>query len=394
MSQVPGHNPSASCRRNRGPLKGPRFFVVSAVLGSIVATLLLAPSLQAQAPATLNPDGKGNITFKPGLRMQTRYTYDNQTANNEFFTARVRVKTSGDVYGMATYNSEIKFDNTGRLAASPSAQVENAWMEFPVAKAPLAIRAGFYDAVFSRNALTSDSKLLTMDRSLIKDALTALGLADNTIGVLGHGRPQKGRYEYGVGVFDNLAFEDASSATARQARGTMQMARAGIHLLDPATPGGYGDFRGSYVGKGRRLSIAANVASLMKAYQGTDRFDITAVGVDLFFNQGPLCLESEYDDWREDVKVPVPGGKVDTHGTGWYVQGGYMVQPQVELAARYQERDADTGTFSNRLEWTTLGMNYYLRDHNLKIQGEYTIKREETGAIDNDLFQVQLQLDY
>ena len=357
--------------------------------------------LHAQAPATppspptLNPDGKGDFTYKPGLRLQTRFAYDQQTANNDFFIARLRLKTFGLAFGLATYYTEVKIDNTGRLATgTPLAQIENAWMEFPVAKTPLAIRAGFYDAPFSRNALTSDSRLLTLDRSLIKDALTTLGIADNTIGVTGHGRPVKGRYEYSVGVYDNLSFEDAPSATSRQARGPMEIARVGIHLLDPATQGGYGDYRGSYVGKGRRLSLAVNGASMMRAYVGPDRFDLSAWGADLFFNQGPFVLESEYDEWREDVKGVAPGGKVDTHGTGWYVQGGALVHPRIELAARYQERDADTGAFSNRLEWTTLAMNYYLRDHNLKLQTEYTLKREETGSVDNDLFQMQLQLDY
>ena len=61
-------------------------------------------------------------------------------------------------------------------------------MNFNVAK-NVNLRAGLYDFVFSRDALTSDSKLLLMDRSLIKDALTVLGFADNTVGVLVHGRP-------------------------------------------------------------------------------------------------------------------------------------------------------------------------------------------------------------
>jgi len=221
-----------------------------------------------------------------------------------------------------------------------------------------------------------------------------LGLADNTIGVLGHGRPSKGRYEYSVGVFDNLAFEDATSATARQARGMLEIARVGVHLWDPATPGGYGDYKASMIGQGRHLAIAVNGASMVNAYQGPDQFDLTAWGADLFFNQGPVVFQSEYDEWREDVQGTAPGGKVDTKGTGWFVQGGYLVHPRIELCARYQERDADAGVYFNRLDWTTVGMNYYLRDHNLKLQTEYSVKNEETAAVDNDLFQMQLQLDF
>jgi len=357
-----------------------------------MAVLLPTSPLEAQT-GYLTPDGKGDITFKPGLRLQPRYTYDNADANNDFFIARTRIKAAGEAFQMATYYAEIKLDNVGRFARVVNAEVENAWLNFPL-HPDLALRVGLYDAVFSRNALTSDSKLLLMDRSLIKDALTALGLADNTVGLLGHGRPFKGRFEYSVGMFDNLQFEQASAPTAKQADGTMQMARVGVHLLDPATPGGWADYRSSYVGQGRRLSIAANAAYLSKAHEGVDEFDITAWGADVFFNAGPFTLESEFDDFNEDVDVVTVGGKPDANGTGWYVQGGYLVRRPVELAVRYQERDADAGAFANRLQWTSVGLNFYIRDHNLKVQTDYTFKREQANESVNDLFQVQLQLDY
>jgi hypothetical protein len=71
-----------------------------------------------------------------------------------------------------------------------------------------------------------------------------------------------------------------------------------------------------------------------------------------------------------------------------------LVRKPVELAARYQERDADSGVFADRLRWTTVGVNVYLRDHNLKVQSDYTFKREHERGSQNDLFQLQLQLDY
>ena len=46
-------------------------------------------------------------------------------------------------------------------------------------------------------------KLLFMDRSLIKEQLTLVGMADNTDGVMLHGRPHCGRYEYAFGIFDS-----------------------------------------------------------------------------------------------------------------------------------------------------------------------------------------------
>lgn len=351
---------------------------------SLLATVALgvtAPWAHAQSP---------DITFTPGLRLQVRYAYDDIDGNNDFFIARTRLKGTGDAFGIAKYYAEIKLDNVGRFAREVNAQVENAWLDFPLVP-DLFLRVGLYDAVFSRNALTSDSKLLVMDRSLVKDELTALGLADNTVGALAHGRPFGGRAEYAAGIFDNLQFEQADAPTARQADGAMVMGRIVVHLVDPATPaGGYADYQSSYIGKGRRLSLGANAAYLSKARQGATEFDIHSWGGDVFFNTGALTLEAEYDRFEQAM----PGGTPDIPGAGWYVQGGYLFRGVVELAARHQELDPNTGVTGNRLRWTTVGVNRYLREHRLKIQADYTFKREQVSVVDNDVFQVQLQLDF
>jgi phosphate-selective porin len=349
-------------------------------------------TLKAQSQY-VTPDSTGNITFTPGLRIQTRYTYDQEDKNNDIFIRRLRLKGKGKVFDLAKYYFEVKIDNAGRFNRQPRAQVENAWLNFPV-NSDLAFRVGLYDMVFSRNALTSDSKLLLMDRSLIKGALTVLGLADNTVGVLVHGRPLGGKFTYGFGIFDNIGFEVAESEgnLARQADGGMISGRVVYDFLDPAPVGGYGDYKSSYIGQGQRLSIAANGAYLSKARIGDSEFDLFAWGVDLFFNNGPVTLEAEYDSYKEDVKN---GGTPDIVGNGWYAQAGYLLFSVVELAARYQELDANDNDDSDKLQWTSVGLNYYIRGHNLKIQAEYILKKEQgENSINNDLFQVQLQFDY
>jgi hypothetical protein len=68
----------------------------------------------------------------------------------------------------------------------------------------------------------------------------------------------------------------------------------------------------------------------------------------------------------------------------------------IEVAARHQQLDSDNsnGAFANRLSWTSVGFNTYLRAHGLKIQTEYTFKRERVTVTRNDGVQVQLQLDF
>ncbi len=195
---------------------------------------------------------------------------------------------------------------------------------------------GLYDAPFSRSALTSDSKLLFMDRSLVKGALTNLGFADNTVGLMLHGRPQKGRFEYMIGVFDDVRFEEFNFVGGGNgidpviARNTDELMVAGRfvwNVLDPQTPPqGYADYRGSYIGEGSRLAFGSNFA-----WVGEATFDVNAVpqniinvsawGVDVFFNHGPLVAQAEFDSFREDSLV----GLADQSGDGWYAQAGYLL---------------------------------------------------------------------
>jgi hypothetical protein len=240
-----------------------------------------------------------------------------------------------------------------------------------------------------------------MDRTLIKEALTDLGVTDNTVGLMLHDRPYDGRFEYAFGIFDNLSFEKVGLAGLRESDQLMPCGRFVCNLLDPATPrDGYADYMESYIGKGDRLALGVNAASLGGIRNGLSRYDLYAWGTDLFFNTGPFTFTTEYDWFQQDAISAVP----DIEGDGWYVQAGYLLHYcdylacpcdcVCELAVRYQELDPNEEILTDRLRWTSLGMNIYMREHNLKVQMDYTFRAEEVVEINNDLVQVQLQLDY
>jgi hypothetical protein len=344
---------------------------------------VVADFAKALIPLTIDHCGKtSRLTFVPGLRIQPRYIFDDENDNNDFLIRRFRLKAKGEAFDIGYYGTEFKVDNVGRFEADPKGQVESAWFHFPIEE-EFGLRVGLYDLPFSRDALTSDSRLLLMDRSLIKEALTGLGLADNTIGLMAYGRPREGHIEYAVGVFDNEGFEKVGVAGVRESDELMPAGRLSLHLLDPN--GGYADYQGSYIGEGQMLSLGANAAHLGDAIDGLNQYDITAWGTDVFFCSGPFCAQAEFDWFTESGDA----GAADIHGEGWYVQGGWLFCCPWELAARYQELNFEG---QDRLKWTSIGLNYYFRKHHLKIQSDYTFR--EGGVFDEDLFQVQLQLDY
>lgn len=357
-------------------------FILAALAGAGALFLAGSPLAAQQTSLSRGPDGA--ITFAPGLRVQTRYRYDQSNENHDIYIARVRLKGGGNAFGIATYYTEVKLDGTGRFGGSTTAQIENAWLNFEV-NPELAVRVGFGDIPFSRDALTSDSKLLLVDRSRIKDGLTSVGMADNTIGVMLHGRPSEGRFEYAAGVFDNLAFE---SSGGPEADNPMVAGRVALNLLDPSSAGGYGDYRGSYVGGGRRLAIGASAAYLSGARDDATELDVDGVGADLFFNDGPVSFQAEVGRYARDY------GTSDEVGKGGFVQGGILVSPRVELSARFQQFDPNDDVDDDRERWTSVGMNFYIRDHNLKVQTDFTIRKEQGTELDNNFFQIQLQLDF
>ena len=150
------------------------------------------------------------LTFQPGYRIQTRYAYDFQSKINDIMLRRVRLKAKGNAFGIAKFYVEVKIDNTAQEGKTPKAKAESVFLDFKLHPA-LNLRIGLYDVPFTRSLLTSDSKLLFMNRSIITNKLAKFGLVDNTEGILLFGRPFGGFIEYSFGIFDNEVFETSGS---------------------------------------------------------------------------------------------------------------------------------------------------------------------------------------
>lgn len=319
------------------------------------------------------------ITFKPGLRIQPRYTFDEGTNNNDMMIRRTRLKAEGEAYDKVKYKFEWKLDNVGEEGKTPQVIAETVFIE-SLFNPAINMRIGLYDAPFSRVALTSDSKLLLIEYPIVYEELKKLGITDNTYGMLLYGRPYKGLIEYSFGVFDNDKFE-------KETKELMLGGRFVVNLFDGPEVG-YADYKGSYIGEGRRLSIGGNYEKLGNITSGGKRFDISAWGIDLFSNYESLSMQAEYDQFEKDIK-----------GYGWYVQGGYLLPleyrgSKFEMALRYQIFEPDTGISGDNFRRTTIGFNSYINGHNLKIQMAYTFKDEEGQKVANNTFMLQGQLDF
>ena len=79
---------------------------------------------------------------------------------------------------------------------------------------------------------------------------------------------------------------------------------------------------------------------------------------------------------------------------GWFLQGGYFVQPKkLSLNARYETYDPnDQVTTNNDYDRYALGFNYYFQGNSFKLQGDYTWQDEAVNDLDNNYWELQLQM--
>lgn len=90
---------------------------------------------------------------------------------------------------------------------------------------------------------------------------------------------------------------------------------------------------------------------------------------------------------------PVNRALREIEAAGFYVQGGWFLKARLQAVARYETYDPDRRIDSEKdLRWTTLGLNWFIRGHDLRLQGNYIFKKEDGPAVRDDSFLVMLQL--
>jgi len=374
----------------------PAIHVAAIVLGSVLpaqdgeievqagreSDLLESVRKLSEGGPTIHFGDEGRIKF--GLREQFKLESSELENRNDFMIRRSRFKAEGGLLPGTSFKVELKIDDVGREGHDPKAQAEDVSFFIPVLDDRAAVRIGLYDAPLSRDSLTSDSKLLLMDRSALHDAYSGVGLSDNTIGAQISGLVGE-RLELRVGLFDNVELD-------AQTRQLMPMGRVVLHLLDAEK----GEYEASRPGSDARvLSVGGSAGFLGGIETGGQELDLTGTEVDLFAAlPGGFTFQAEYGEVARDVV-----GAPDSSASGWYAQGGYHLPGRIgagtgELAYRYQDHDpGDLEPAAGRERAHTFGFNYYLLGHSLKVQADYTRTSREAGD-DGGVFQIQLQLDF
>lgn len=159
-----------------------------------------------------------------------------------------------------------------------------------------------------------------------------------------------------------------------------------------------------------KLSLGFSGSYNMDAYSlygsgfssGTDS-DILTLHADYIFKYQHFSMFGEFS-WREveNEVLRISGDELISDvmgGYGFFVQSGLMVGPKVELAARYEEinpwsDDPLKRAFNYPSNHYSVGTNYYVSKHNLKIQSMLTLVEEMNRSINDRLVYFQPRLQF
>lgn len=344
---------------------------------------------------------KEDFSLEISGRIQPRFQWINDDKNNrndvyDFFVRRTRLSFIAKYMEVISGKLEWKIDNIERFEADdPSAKAENAFVRFDFFNQQLIFDLGLTDGVFSREGRLSDSVILFTEESLIQNALKSFELADNATGLHITGKLMERHLDYGVGIYDGL--DDNGNSDDDLA---YQLALV-YHIFDVEE-----SRQGSHIGDGKTyLTVGTYYGIQTDVLDNSDEFDANAYGFDVFsqfgtqFVPGTVTVSAGYFVIDEDFD-----NKSNADNDGYYIEGAYLLpekvgrgkmQGNLEFAMRYGEYDPDRSstTFTQEQEQLSLGINYYIIKHNVKVQATYNINDSDSSASnDNDDFTVQVQL--
>ena len=314
---------------------------------------------------------------------------------DRFRLRRARINVTGDFAEQFDFKLEGDFeindggltvrDSRGNTLASNTNRVGFAatdvfinWHALPEAN----IKIGQYKAPFGLEQLTPDTKLFTIERSQVSEALTP----ERQIGVQVWGKPltgffpaQKDLFTYSAGIFNG----SGRNTTTNDNNEYMYVVRAESQLyagkvagLDTSVKVGT-DYFYSRDDKGTNISQTGNlkegVDGSLSGFVLPSADERQAYGIDGSLHVGPFDLIGEYLDERVRTRTVAGVGPAFSpfNPHGYYITGSYFVIPKkLQLVAKWESFDPAQAVHDN-LHSMTGGVNYYIHGDDIKLMADY-----------------------
>jgi phosphate-selective porin OprO and OprP len=367
-------------------------------------------------------DGKFSLTL--GGYIQPRYSFAQkddehvapaqQADVSEFRVRRAKFVLSGYAFTKdLTYKLQTEFTNSGNARMLDDAYLNYRWRD------ELQVRGGQDKVPFSRQWLNAGWALSFIERSIASDAF----YAGRDIGLMVNGKLLGGTITYVIGGYGGSGQSTLSTSTDNAAAvrlvanpfGDVPYVEADIDMSRSpllSVGGNYyrKAFRRNTTAGANTNGFATNNVQLVannlvftspsipngwlgsgaNQFDEAEKVDVDTFGIDAVFKWMGLAIQGEFYYGRAEGQ----SSNEILHALGGYGQVGYMVLPRhLEAAVRYSRVDPDSDQDDNSLTEYQGALSYYFSGHPLKLQAEFTHRRDEArGETDDRIYRIQAQV--
>jgi phosphate-selective porin len=300
---------------------------------------------------------------------------------DRFRMRRARMTITGDFAEQFDFKLEGEFNQADGIVGRTAYSTTDAWVNWHRFSAAQ-IKLGQMKAPFGLEQVTSDTKLFTIERSAVTEALTP----ERQIGLQLWGKPfadawpeRKDVLTYWVGVFNG----NGRNTTTNDNNEFMYAGRLEAQLFAGKLAGQDASIKvgGNYVSS--RDEIGTNISQTGNLRVGVDGSlspfvlnspdDRDAYGLDASFHFGPFDLIGEYlnERVRPRTVLGVAPAFTEFEADGFYVTAGYFLIPKkLQLVAKWESFDPGQRPDDN-LHSISAGVNYYIHGDDVKLMAGY-----------------------
>lgn len=321
--------------------------------------------------------------------VQFRYT-NVQDAQDLFGLRRFKLMAGGNLTSTIQWYAQALYKDGNDSPTDGRVYFQEGWLRFGFRKEAQLV-VGQFKPPFDRERFTPDFLILTIDRSLVTDALTPDGPYIDSFyrdrGVQVDGELKRG-LRYAAAVFDgrgaNHKFYGIGPMVVGQAADEV-IRKKPLHgrplrlQIGVATAFRWGRDMPF------RPCCAGELADGMEHFRGADQ----RWGAEFSADWGDAPVRAEYMRARLDFhSAQFP----DLTASGWYVLAAKYLAPKWQIVAKYERFDPNHNVVNNKdVRQTTLGLNYYIRQNRVKLMAGYVVRQERIQPVSNNLFQFQAQ---
>jgi hypothetical protein len=370
---------------------------------SLVGIVMTAPLYAAGVTVYKGDNGE---YVKLGGRIQIQYHRedpDGGSAEDEIFFRRLRPYVEGSLH--PDWKGKFQMD-FGKAEDSNEVAIKDAYMQYKGYE-NMKVTFGNANFPFSREFLTSSKKQQFVERTFVGDH--NYGTPDRNIGLHVTGNSADKKITWGASAAsasidpDNkkLDFDTPVNRNEDFNDGWIIGGRVDFHPLG-FLKFAQGDFKGDTKAT---IGVAAftwsndedNITHTPGCGSKCDVDSVTGYEVSGAFRSGGFSVDAEYNMFDAELtESGISNGIYSNSQTdleNWSIEGGYMVIPnKLEIVAGYQSQDAD----GYATEWTraSLGANYFIKKHDIKIQATLRMNEDVNGVAGDDADEFFLQTQY